>query len=190
MRKYSKEGSLYSMRSCLSPRSALSASSSAPASTSHSLHSRGFTGNNLKSLAHFSSVSSIAMSLDAVREKKCLHPSLLLVGTDIVGPILLIYPSPNLDLISQWNWRAIDTYATTRSAHNCMSITTTGMMGSSVDAQVNNGRDYRQGGVLVIACGMGYGLRATMTMKRQCSGLVALHIIMIVINPLQSKPVV
>ena len=66
-----------------------------------------------------------------------------------------------------------------------MSITTTGMMGSSVDAQVNNGRDYRQGGVLVIACGMGYWLRATMTMKRQCCRLVALHII--VINPLQSK---
>ena len=39
-----------------------------------------------------------------------------------------------------------------------MSITTTGMMESSVDAQVNNGRDYRQGGVLVIACGMGYWL--------------------------------
>jgi ribosomal protein L31 len=47
------------MRSRLSPHSALSASGSAPASNSNSLHSRGFTGGSLKSLAHSSSVSSI-----------------------------------------------------------------------------------------------------------------------------------
>jgi hypothetical protein len=55
----SEEGSLYSMRSRLSPHSALSASGSAPASNSNSLHSRGVTGSSLKSLAHSSSVSSI-----------------------------------------------------------------------------------------------------------------------------------
>jgi ribosomal protein L31 len=55
----SEEGSLYSMRSRLSPHSALSASGSAPASNSNSLHSRGFTSSSLKSLAHSSSVSSI-----------------------------------------------------------------------------------------------------------------------------------
>ena len=54
-----EEGSLNSMRSHLSPHSALSASGSAPASNSNSLHSRGFTGGSLKSLAHSSSVSSI-----------------------------------------------------------------------------------------------------------------------------------
>jgi hypothetical protein len=47
------------MRSRLSPHSALSASGSAPASNSNSLHSRGVTGGSLKSLAHSSSVSSI-----------------------------------------------------------------------------------------------------------------------------------
>jgi ribosomal protein L31 len=47
------------MRSRLSPHSALSASGSAPASNSNSLHSRGLTGGSLKSLAHSSSVSSI-----------------------------------------------------------------------------------------------------------------------------------
>lgn len=47
------------MRSRLSPHSALSASGSAPASNSNSLHSRGITGSSLKSLAHSSSVSSI-----------------------------------------------------------------------------------------------------------------------------------
>ena len=47
------------MRSRLSPHSALSASGSAPASNSNSLHSRGITGASLKSLAHSSSVSSI-----------------------------------------------------------------------------------------------------------------------------------
>lgn len=50
---------MYSMRSRLSPHSALSASGSAPASNSNSAHSRGVTGNSLKSLAHSSSVSSI-----------------------------------------------------------------------------------------------------------------------------------
>ena len=54
----SEEGSLYSMRSRLSPHSALSASGSAPASNSNSLHSRGL-GGSLKSLAHSSSISSI-----------------------------------------------------------------------------------------------------------------------------------
>ena len=55
----SEEGSIYSMRSRLSPHSALSAAGSAPASNSNSLHSRGVTGSSLKSLAHSSSVSSI-----------------------------------------------------------------------------------------------------------------------------------
>ncbi|KAI0261169.1 hypothetical protein BC834DRAFT_972946 [Gloeopeniophorella convolvens] len=51
----SEQGSLHSMRSHLSPRSALSASGSAPASSEHS---RGPTGSSGKSLAHSSSVSS------------------------------------------------------------------------------------------------------------------------------------
>jgi hypothetical protein len=55
----SEQGSLHSMRTRLSPHSALSASGSAPASNSNSAHSRGFTASSLKSLAHSSSVSSI-----------------------------------------------------------------------------------------------------------------------------------
>jgi hypothetical protein len=47
------------MRSRLSPHSALSASGSAPASNSNSLHSRGLAGSSSKSLAHSISVSSI-----------------------------------------------------------------------------------------------------------------------------------
>jgi ribosomal protein L31 len=47
------------MRSRLSPHSALSASGSAPASNSNSVHSRAFTGGSLRSLAHSSSVSSV-----------------------------------------------------------------------------------------------------------------------------------
>ena len=46
------------MRSHLSPHSALSASGSAPVSNSASEHSRAFTVNSLKSLAHASSISS------------------------------------------------------------------------------------------------------------------------------------
>ncbi|KAI9434361.1 hypothetical protein H4582DRAFT_1979281 [Lactarius indigo] len=54
----SEQGSLHSMRSHLSPHSALSAAGSAPVSNSASEHSRGFTLSSLKSLAHSSSVSS------------------------------------------------------------------------------------------------------------------------------------
>ncbi|KAF8260598.1 hypothetical protein EI94DRAFT_887246 [Lactarius quietus] len=54
----SEQGSLHSMRSHLSPHSALSAAGSAPVSNSASEHSRGFTINSLKSLAHSSSISS------------------------------------------------------------------------------------------------------------------------------------
>ncbi|KAH8984390.1 hypothetical protein EDB86DRAFT_154442 [Lactarius hatsudake] len=54
----SEQGSLHSMRSHLSPHSALSASGSAPVSISASGHSRAFTLASLKSLAHSSSVTS------------------------------------------------------------------------------------------------------------------------------------
>ncbi|KAH9063586.1 hypothetical protein EDB87DRAFT_1602476 [Lactarius vividus] len=54
----SEQGSLHSMRSHLSPHSALSAAGSAPVSNSASEHSRAFTLASLKSLAHSSSVSS------------------------------------------------------------------------------------------------------------------------------------
>ncbi|KAH9050352.1 hypothetical protein EDB83DRAFT_2553359 [Lactarius deliciosus] len=54
----SELGSLHSMRSHLSPHSALSASGSAPVSISASGHSRAFTLASLKSLAHSSSVAS------------------------------------------------------------------------------------------------------------------------------------
>ncbi|KAI9452523.1 hypothetical protein F5148DRAFT_1331069 [Russula earlei] len=53
-----EQGSLRSMRSHVSPHSVLSASGSAPTSNSASAHSRGFTVNSLKSLAHSSSISS------------------------------------------------------------------------------------------------------------------------------------
>ncbi|KAN0124148.1 hypothetical protein V8E53_015846 [Lactarius tabidus] len=55
----SEQGSLHSIRSHLSPHSALSAAGSAPVSNSASDHSRGFTVNSLKSLAQSSSISSI-----------------------------------------------------------------------------------------------------------------------------------
>ncbi|KAI0245499.1 hypothetical protein BJV78DRAFT_371033 [Lactifluus subvellereus] len=48
----SEQGSLHSMRSHLSPHSALSASGSAPAFNSNSEHPRGFTASSLRSLAH------------------------------------------------------------------------------------------------------------------------------------------
>ncbi|KAH9010087.1 hypothetical protein EDB83DRAFT_2530929 [Lactarius deliciosus] len=54
----SEQGSLHSMRSHLSPHSALSASGSVPVSISASGHSRAFTLASLKSLAHSSSVTS------------------------------------------------------------------------------------------------------------------------------------
>jgi hypothetical protein len=54
----SEQGSLHSIRSHLSPHSALSAAGSAPVSNSASEHSRGFTVSSLKSLAHSSSISS------------------------------------------------------------------------------------------------------------------------------------
>ncbi len=75
----SEEGSLYSMRSRLSPHSALSASGSAPASNSNSAHSRGFTGGSSKSLAHSSSVSSIDRRL-ARRSPGEISPPLSATG--------------------------------------------------------------------------------------------------------------
>ncbi|KAH9168668.1 hypothetical protein EDB89DRAFT_2245077 [Lactarius sanguifluus] len=54
----SEQGSLHSMRSHLSPHSALSVAGSAPVSISASGHSRAFTLASLKSLAHSSSVTS------------------------------------------------------------------------------------------------------------------------------------
>jgi hypothetical protein len=65
------EGSLYLMRSCLSPslHSALSVSGSAPASNSNSLHERGFKTNNSKSsLTPVPFLLSTTVSLDSLRD--------------------------------------------------------------------------------------------------------------------------
>src|SRR6267154_2973950 len=96
----SEEGSLYSMRSGLSPHSALSASGTAPASNSNSLHSLGVTGSSLKSLAHSSSVSSIDRRPPTRRSPKEVSPPLSATGQCGHRLPLLIYPSLNLNLVS------------------------------------------------------------------------------------------
>src|SRR5258707_13484450 len=74
------------MRSRLSPHSALSASGSAPASNSNSVHSRAFTGGSLRSLAHSSSVSSVDRRLPRRSPGEVSPPLPATGGPELRGP--------------------------------------------------------------------------------------------------------
>ncbi|KAI0246792.1 hypothetical protein BJV78DRAFT_1157633 [Lactifluus subvellereus] len=142
----SEQGSLHSMRSHLSPHSALSASGSAPASNSNSEHSRGFTASSLRSLAHSSSISSTDRRL-VRRNPGEVSPPLSATGRHFAAPSPsrgIRVPSPPPEAVPPPATSATVTSTATRSSvttHTSVTDPITGEVSRFPHAAWTGGRD-------------------------------------------------